>query len=153
MRASKTSCFRAHTILRAHASGSVHKSVSVCLLSWLQVIPSSGGGCRTEHIIAVKPLLSICSSSPLHQQHLLCAPLALPLKLVSVCLPLWLQVIPLSGGGCRIEHILAVKPLLSIPAAVAPYTSSIFKSQVSALLADLQAEIDRQAAAVAAAAS
>jgi hypothetical protein len=62
---------------------------------------------------------------------------------------LCLQVQPLPGGGSRIEHILAVKPLLSIPAAVAPYTSSIFKSQVAALLADLQAEIDRQAAAAA----
>jgi hypothetical protein len=63
------------------------------------------------------------------------------------------QVAPLTAGGCRIEHILPLKPLLSIPAAVAPYTSKIFKSQVAALLADLQSEIDRQAAAAAAAAS
>jgi hypothetical protein len=49
--------------------------------------------------------------------------------------------------------VLAVKPVLAIPAAVANYTSSIFKSQVAALLADLQAEIDRQAEAAAAAAS
>jgi hypothetical protein len=60
---------------------------------------------------------------------------------------------PLPGGGSSIEHVLAVKPVLAIPAAVANYTSSIFKSQVAALLADLQAEIDRQAEAAAAAAS
>ena len=64
-----------------------------------------------------------------------------------------LQVQPLPDGGSRIEHVLAVKPLLSIPAAVAPYTSSIFKSQVATLLADLQAELDRQMEAAAAAAS
>jgi hypothetical protein len=60
---------------------------------------------------------------------------------------------PLPGGGSRIKHVLAVKPLLSIPAAVAPYTSSIFKSQVAAVMADLQAELERQADAAAAAAS
>jgi len=64
-----------------------------------------------------------------------------------------MQVQPLPGGGSRIEHVLAVKPLLSIPAAVAPYTSSIFKSQVAALLQDLEAELDRQCSAAAAAAS
>jgi hypothetical protein len=116
--------------------------------------PLPGGGCCSEHVLAVKPLLSTPAAvAPLHQQHLLCMRLPVDVKPVSVCLSSWLQVIPLSGGGCRIEHILAVKPLLSIPAAVSPYTSSIFKSQVSALMADLQAEIDRQAAAVAAAAS
>lgn len=56
------------------------------------------------------------------------------------------KVEALPCGGSRIEHVLAVKPLLSIPAVVAPYTSSIFKQQVAALLADLAAEIERQAA-------
>lgn len=60
------------------------------------------------------------------------------------------QVEPLPSGGSRIEHVLAVKPLLSIPAAVAPYTGKIFKSQVAALLQDLKGEIDRQAEATAA---
>lgn len=57
------------------------------------------------------------------------------------------QVSPSAPGCCRVEHVLAVKPLLAIPAAVAPYTSSIFKKQVALLLQDLQAEIERQAAA------
>lgn len=48
---------------------------------------------------------------------------------------------------------MAVKPILSIPAAISGYTSSIFKSQVAALLDDLEAEIDRQMEAAAAAAS
>jgi hypothetical protein len=52
-----------------------------------------------------------------------------------------------------VEHVLAVKPMLAIPAAVAPYTSSIFKKQVALLLQDLQAEIERQAAAQAGAAN
>jgi hypothetical protein len=66
---------------------------------------------------------------------------------VSALLP---QVSPAGPGCCRIEHVLAVKPMLAIPAAVAPYTSSIFKKQVALLLQDLQAEIERQAAAQAA---
>jgi hypothetical protein len=70
-----------------------------------------------------------------------------------VCLHAWLlpQVNPTAPGCCRVEHVLAVKPMLAIPAAVAPYTSSIFKKQVALLLQDLQAEIERQAAAQAAA--
>jgi len=46
-----------------------------------------------------------------------------------------------------VEHVLAVKPLVSIPAAIAPYTSSIFKKQVADLLQDLEHEIIRQQAA------
>lgn len=57
------------------------------------------------------------------------------------------QVLPAAGGGCRIEHILAVKPVMEIPAAIAPYTSSIFKQQVGKLLQDLEHAIDRQLAA------
>jgi hypothetical protein len=57
------------------------------------------------------------------------------------------QVSAAGPGCCRVEHVLAVKPMLAIPAAVAPYTSSIFKKQVALLLQDLQAEIERQAAA------
>jgi len=58
------------------------------------------------------------------------------------------QVQPLEPGrGCRVEHVLAVKPLVSIPAAIAPYTSSIFKKQVADLLQDLEHEIIRQQAA------
>eukprot|EP00775_Hariotina_reticulata_P013851 gene13851-13973_t len=60
------------------------------------------------------------------------------------------QVEPLEPGrGCRVEHVLAVKPLVSIPAAIAPYTSSIFKKQVADLLQDLEQEINRQASALA----
>lgn len=59
---------------------------------------------------------------------------------------LLLQVEQAAAGGCRIEHVLAVKPLLAIPAAIAPYTSSIFKEQVAALLQDLNREICRQVA-------
>lgn len=61
------------------------------------------------------------------------------------------QVQAAADGGCRIEHILAVKPVMEIPAAIAPYTSSIFKQQVGKLLQDLQHAIDRQLAATAAA--
>ncbi len=52
---------------------------------------------------------------------------------------------PLEGGGTRAEYFLAVQPLLPIPAAVAPYTSGIFKKQVADLLEDVQAELNRQA--------
>ena len=61
------------------------------------------------------------------------------------------QVEPAAAGGCRIEHILAVKPVMTIPPIIAPYTASIFKQQVAALLKDLEGEIDRQLATAAAA--
>ncbi|KAF6255289.1 hypothetical protein COO60DRAFT_1641630 [Scenedesmus sp. NREL 46B-D3] len=57
------------------------------------------------------------------------------------------QVSAVAPGCCRVEHVLAVKPVVAIPDAVAPYTSSSFKRQVVHLLQDLQAEIERQAAA------
>jgi hypothetical protein len=63
------------------------------------------------------------------------------------------QVDAAPGGGSVVEHVLAVKPLVTIPAVIAPYTASIFKAQVAALLSDLQAEINKQAAAAAAGAS
>jgi ribosome-associated toxin RatA of RatAB toxin-antitoxin module len=58
------------------------------------------------------------------------------------------QVEPAQGGVCRIEHILAVKPVMDIPPAIAPYTSSIFKQQVGKLLQDLERAISREVAAV-----
>jgi hypothetical protein len=61
------------------------------------------------------------------------------------------QIHALPGGGTCAEYVLAVQPLLPIPAAVAPYTSGIFKKQVSDLLEDLledlQSELSRQVAA------
>ena len=53
------------------------------------------------------------------------------------------QVLPREGGGCVVEHVLAVKPLVDVPPAVAPYTSSIFKQQVAGLLRDLAGEAAR----------
>jgi len=63
-----------------------------------------------------------------------------------------LQVEPLPDGGSRAEYALAVQPLFPIPAAVAPYTSGIFKKQVADLLEDVQAELSRQAVKAAGAA-
>lgn len=57
-----------------------------------------------------------------------------------------MQIHALPGGGTCAEYVLAVQPLLPIPAAVAPYTSGIFKKQVSDLLEDLQSELGRQVA-------
>jgi ribosome-associated toxin RatA of RatAB toxin-antitoxin module len=61
------------------------------------------------------------------------------------------QVEAAPGGGCRIEHILAVKPVMEIPPAIAPYTSSIFKQQVGKLLQDLERAISKEVAAITAA--
>lgn len=55
------------------------------------------------------------------------------------------QVLPREGGGCVVEHVLAVKPLVDVPPAVAPYTSHIFKQQVAGLLRDLADEVERLA--------
>lgn len=57
---------------------------------------------------------------------------------------LMLQVRATGRNSCVIEHVLAVKPLLPIPGPVAHYTKSIFTRQVSNILNDLQAEIERQ---------
>ena len=53
------------------------------------------------------------------------------------------------GGGARVEHVLAVKPLMPIPGAVANYTKGIFTRQVSNILRDLEREISARAAAAA----
>lgn len=71
-----------------------------------------------------------------------------PAHVFAACLMLLvllLQVQSLPGGGSSAEYVLAVQPLFPIPAAVAPYTSGIFKQQVADLLEDVQAELDRQA--------
>ena len=46
-------------------------------------------------------------------------------------------------GACRarIEHVLAVKPLIPIPPAVAKYTQGIFTAQVAGILRDLSREV------------
>ncbi|KAI8475786.1 MAG: hypothetical protein J3K34DRAFT_456142 [Monoraphidium minutum] len=44
------------------------------------------------------------------------------------------------GGRARIEHVLAVKPLMPIPAAVSQYTRGIFTRQVANILRDLERE-------------
>lgn len=61
------------------------------------------------------------------------------------------QIEAAPGGGCYIEHILAVKPVMEIPPPIAPYTSSIFKQQVLKLLQDLEGAIRRELAAAASA--
>lgn len=54
---------------------------------------------------------------------------------------------PATGGGrTRIEHVLAVKPVMPIPAAIAQYTKGIFTRQVANILQDLNREIVAQAA-------
>lgn len=59
------------------------------------------------------------------------------------------QVSPTPGGAgrARIEHVLAVKPLMPIPAAISQYTRGIFTRQVSNILRDLEREIAAKAAA------
>lgn len=74
----------------------------------------------------------------------------LRLLVLLLLLLLLIQVEP-APGGCRIEHILAVKPVMDIPAYIAPYTSSIFKQQVGKLLQDLEQAIAREVAAATAA--
>ena len=53
------------------------------------------------------------------------------------------QVRALPGGGCAIEHRLAVQPLLAPPDALAGYTQRIFVRQVEVLLEDLRRELCR----------
>ncbi len=55
------------------------------------------------------------------------------------------QVTPAGQCSCTVEHVLAVKPLMPIPAAISQYTKNIFTRQVMAILADLSAEVERQA--------
>lgn len=55
-----------------------------------------------------------------------------------------LQVTEAPGGGCCIEHMLAVKPVVPIPPAVAAVTSSIFVQQATDVMRDLCAEIARR---------
>lgn len=47
---------------------------------------------------------------------------------------------PLPDGGCLVEHVLKVTPLVAPPRAFAHYTSKIFMRQVEGILGDLQAE-------------
>jgi hypothetical protein len=47
----------------------------------------------------------------------------------------------------RVEHVLAVKPIMPIPGAVARYTAGIFTRQVANILRDLEKEISAKAAA------
>ena len=55
------------------------------------------------------------------------------------------QVRPAAGGqGCVVEHQLAVMPFVALPPAVEAYAGKIFVQQVSAILADLQAELRRR---------
>lgn len=60
------------------------------------------------------------------------------------------QVTPTGKSSCMVEHVLAVKPFMPIPAAIGQYTKNIFTRQVTAILADLSLEVDRQTGAVAA---
>lgn len=59
------------------------------------------------------------------------------------------QIEAAPGGGCYIEHTLAVKPVMRIPRYIAPYTSTIFKQQVGNLLQDLKHAIDAELEALA----
>ncbi len=47
------------------------------------------------------------------------------------------------GGGCVVEHVLSVKPLMPVPPPFSYYTRSIFCKQVEAVLWDLQREVER----------
>ncbi|GBF94275.1 hypothetical protein Rsub_06545 [Raphidocelis subcapitata] len=51
----------------------------------------------------------------------------------------------------RVEHVLAVKPVMPIPGPIANYTKGIFTRQVANILRDLEREISVRAAAEAAA--
>ena len=42
------------------------------------------------------------------------------------------------------DHVLAVKPSVHVPATIAQLTSTLFKQQVKALLRDLSEEVERQ---------
>jgi hypothetical protein len=57
------------------------------------------------------------------------------------------------GGRARVEHVLAVKPLMPIPPAVARFTQGIFTRQVANILRDLEREIAAKSAAAPAAAA
>ncbi len=73
-----------------------------------------------------------------HDKH--CKPS--PLLMLRICMHA-LQVHALPGGGCTIEHRLAVQPLLAPPDALAGYTQRIFVRQVEVLLEDLRQELCR----------
>ena len=54
-------------------------------------------------------------------------------------------VAPAGDGGCSVTHTLAVAPTATPPAAIRGLVQRLFKKQVSALLADLRAELERRA--------
>ncbi len=54
------------------------------------------------------------------------------------------QLERLPSGATLVRHQLAVMPFMELPAAVEGYVRGIFSSQVSAILADLQAELERR---------
>ena len=55
------------------------------------------------------------------------------------------------AARARVEHVLAVKPLMPIPGPVAHYTKGIFTRQVAAILRDLEREVAARASSLAAA--
>jgi hypothetical protein len=55
-----------------------------------------------------------------------------------------LQVFSNGPGRCRVEHVLAVKPSIPVPATIAQLTATLFKQQVKGLLRDLSEEVERQ---------
>ena len=54
---------------------------------------------------------------------------------------------PEEGGGCAVTHDLAVTPRAPPPKAIRKLVQSLFARQVAALLADLEAELERRRAA------
>jgi hypothetical protein len=51
-----------------------------------------------------------------------------------------------SSGRSRVEHVLAVEPIVPMPAAISRYTKGIFTRQVANILRDLEREIAAQTA-------
>lgn len=48
------------------------------------------------------------------------------------------------GGGCLIDHVLSVKPVVVPPAMIGAFTKRIFAKQVRQILQDLVEELERR---------
>lgn len=52
-----------------------------------------------------------------------------------------MQLQPHTGGGCLVEHILTVEPIVNPPPFMQGYTQKIFVQQVASILNDLEQEM------------
>jgi len=139
------------------AAPSIFASVAAC--AELGPCPTTPGAVRIEQAVAwsflvfggaFKMTLAVADAPPPPDAPPGTRALAFTLvdsRYLSSFRGLW-TVAPEAGGGCAVTHELAVTPRAPPPKAVRKLVQSLFARQVAALLADLEAELERRGAAV-----